>query len=1171
MKLSAKALFVSLLCVAAALSLSCSGSAQPLTDLSRSFQNPPASARPWVYWFWLNGNITREGITADLEAMKRVGIGGVLIMEVDQGAPLGPVSFAGKEWRELFAFVLTEASRLGLEVNMNNDAGWNGSGGPWITPDKAMQKVVWSETEVQGPAHFEAVLAQPKTVAGYYRDVSVLAFPTPGDYRVPEIEAKAAYDRRDFGPRADYGQVAPEQTIQRDRIVNLSAKMGADGRLTWDVPEGKWTVLRFGHTPTGAQNAPSPASGRGLECDKLSKEGAEAAFAGLMGKLVADSPALVGKALVATHIDSWENGSQNWTPRFREEFERLRGYDPLLYLPVMTGRVVDSLEVSERFLCDLRQTVSDLIVENYAGHLHELAQQHGLRLTIEAYGDTVVANLPYAGRCDEPMGEFWWPGMGAGGTLTEMASAAHVYGKPICGAEAFTANNDERWLAHPGLIKPLGDQAFCLGINRFVFHRYALQPWADRRPGMTMGPWGQHYERTQTWWEQSGPWHEYLTRCQYLLQSGLPVVDLLYLAPEGAPRSFSPPAAVLRAGYKADSCPPEALFTRVSVKDGLLVLPDGMSYRALVLPNSPTMTPALLERLSELAGQGATILGTPPSKAPGLTDYPQCDLEVKHLADALWGTGKIITGTTPQEVLAAAGVGPDFTADRTLNFLHRRIGETDAYFVANPLNHAVNALCNFRISGRRPSLWRPETGQVEAVAAFTQTKDRTQIPLHFEPGESVFVVFGTESAGPDPVLQVTRDGQSVLAPPVREAKVTIRRAIWTPSQVGKQTRDATQQVQRMLDRGVRSFVVSDLASEGDPARNIVKTLRVEYEAGGQTFTVKATDPERIRFQVPTGTQRILVRSALWGVPDDPVYGPKDVTEQVQKKVDGGQRSFVVAELATEGDPAPNVLKTLRVEYEVEGKTLSATAKDPEVISFELPADTPPPVQLERRADGALLAVAKEAGTYEVQMQSGRRLHFAGPAPRNLEVPGPWSVRFASGWGAPEEVSFPALISWSEHSDPGVQFFSGTATYRRSLQIPAELIAPDRRVILDLGRVEAFAQVRLNGADLGIRWHAPYCADITGAVKAGENELEVEVTNLWPNRMIGDEQLPEDSERRNNGTLVQWPQWLQEGKPSPTGRFTFTAWRLWSHDSELQPSGLLGPVTVRSLAVKVVSQ
>ncbi len=306
-------------------------------QLEQGFRTPPESARPWVYWFWLNGNITREGVTADLEAMQRVGIGGVLIMEVDQGAPLGPVKFAGPEWRELFKFVCSEAHRLGLEVNMNNDAGWCGSGGPWIPPELSMQKVTWSETRVEGGRRFEGVLPLPRSLHGFYRDIAVLAVPEPPvNVRIEGIRGKASFEPQILGPQpAAFPALPADAVIPRGRILDLTASMGKDGKIAWDAPPGKWLLLRFGHTTTGKENLPSPVSGRGLECDKLCKEGAEAHFNGLMAKLIADSRPLAGrgKTLVSMHIDSWEVGSQNWTPRMREEFQRRRGYDILPFLP----------------------------------------------------------------------------------------------------------------------------------------------------------------------------------------------------------------------------------------------------------------------------------------------------------------------------------------------------------------------------------------------------------------------------------------------------------------------------------------------------------------------------------------------------------------------------------------------------------------------------------------------------------------------------------------------------------------------------------------------------------------------------------------------------------------------------------------------------------------------
>ena len=323
------------------------------------------------------------------------------------------------------------------------------------------------------------------------------------------------------------------------------------------------------------------------------------------------------------------------------------------YLPTFTGRVVTSREVSERFLWDVRQTVSDLLVENYAGYMRELAHEHGLRLSIEADDGCPCDDLAYAGRADEPMAEYWatdWTLVNSF-PCTEMSSAAHIYGKRILGAEAFTSTDDEMWLRYPGSIKALGDWAFCSGINRFVFHRYAMQPWLDRKPGMSMGPYGLHYERTQTWWEQSKPWHEYLARCQFLLRQGLFVADICYLQPEGVPRKFVSPLASNvgkmpdRPGYNFDGCTSEVVLKRMSVRDGRLVLPDGMSYRLLVLPDAKTMTPQLLAKIAELVEAGATVVGPRPVKSPSMAGYPECDRQVKQLADRLWGDcdGKSIT------------------------------------------------------------------------------------------------------------------------------------------------------------------------------------------------------------------------------------------------------------------------------------------------------------------------------------------------------------------------------------------------------------------------------------------------------------------------------------------------------------------------------------------------
>ncbi|HTQ09220.1 MAG TPA: glycosyl hydrolase [Fimbriimonadaceae bacterium] len=1049
--------------------------------LKAGFASPPASARPWVYWFWLNGNITKEGITADLEAMKRVGIGGVLIMETDQGAPVGPVDFGSPQWRDLFHHAVEEAHRLGLQINMNDDAGWAGSGGPWITPEESMKKVVWSETPAEGGQDFDGTLPQPQTIAGYYRDIAVLAFPTPGSYRIKEVEGKAGFVRRDAPPTIDYGVAPGDSIVDPAKLQDLTSQMGADGHLNWTPPDGNWTIMRIGYTSTGSMNEPSPKTGLGLECDKLSEQGSEAAFNGLIGKLVQDSGPLAGPALVRMHIDSWEVGSQNWTQTFREEFRKRRGYDPLRYLPILSGRVIGSLAMSERFLWDMRETIAELLNDNYEGHMEQLARAHGIRLSTEAYGDMTMDDLAYAGRADEPMSEFWtWNGQMTdpeGNSLPyvyEMSSAAHIYGKPILGAESFTSDDSERWRYWPGVIKSLGDFEFARGVNRFVFHRYALQPWLNVAPGMSMGPWGLHYERTNTWWDESTPWHTYLARCQDLLQQGMPVVDVLYLAPEGAPSAFIPPPDGLHGPYRSDACSADALLHLALAKDGRIVFPSGMSYRVLVLPSGGGMTPQMLRAIKVLVDQGATVIGPKPVESPSLSDYPACDAEVKSLSDSLWGSGKISTKTVEQ-VLAAKGVPPDFASDHYLIAGHRRIGDSDVYFVANPRRANVDGVCRFRVAGKRPELWDPETGETRPAPSFWTAGGVTSIPLTFGPSDSLFVVFRPDGGIADPAIKFTRAGKDVFAE-AKLPKVVVTRALWGPAGDEARTKDVTAQVQRMADMGTTEFQVAALASEGDPALNVVKTLVVEYRIGGKSFTASATDPETITLQPP-------------------------------------------------------------------------------------PAPKPASAELQATSSGFNIQ-ASVAGAYEVVTKSGRTLRAHVEAiPKPFDVSGEWRVTFPPDKGAPDVIHGP-LGSLSDSDTPGVKYFSGTATYRKTIVAPQYLFGAGKRQILDLGDVQVMASVKVNGHDLGILWRSPYRVDVTRWLKPGVNSLEIAVTDLWPNRMIGDESLPEDGDRNPNGTLKSWPDWVLNGGHSPTGRIAFTSWKLWHKEDKLLPSGLIGPVTIQ---------
>ncbi|HEY1686228.1 MAG TPA: glycosyl hydrolase [Tepidisphaeraceae bacterium] len=1051
--------------------------------LADGFISPPFDCGPWVYWFWLDVNVTREGITADLEAMKAVGIAGVLIMDVDQGTPasFNGAKFGDAKWYELFQFACEEANRLGMQVNMTNDAGWCGSGGPWVTPELSMQVVVWSSTKITGGKSIENALPQPRAAMNFYRDIGVLAIPA-----APKSGAK--------------------RSVARARIVDLTGKMDVQGMLRCELPEGEWTILRFGHTTTGVQNHPAPDGGLGLETDKLSRAATLFQFESLMGRIIKMVGPLAGETLVATHIDSWETGVQNWTPTMRDDFKRLRGYDLFLYLPVLAGEVVDSAEVSQRFLWDLQKTVGDLLIENYAVAMREMARKHGMRLSIEGYSGEPASDVWYGGEADEPMSECWsWGRYGANETVTEMVSAGHVYGRNIIGQETFTADSGEKWLGHPAVVKDIGDWTFSEGVNRFVFHRYAMQPWTDPHyaPGVSMGPWGLHYERTQTWWKMSKTWHEYVARCCYMLRQGHFVADVCYMELEGAPRGFGRPDDGMghpprRPGYNYDGCPPELVLERMEFEDGFLTLPGGMKYRVLVLPEWRTMTAALLRKIKSLVDAGAMVIGPKPEASPSLMEYPHCDNEVKKIATELWDSGKIISGKSAAEVLAARGIKPDFECDQPMvRWAHRHVDDMDIYFVANGAvdgeypyaGRPMVANCSFRMADTRPEIWNPESGTISPVALYDTTDGITRIPIVLGPVQSVFVVF--------------RHAQS-----------------------SRQT-----EAVRSLSRDDKAILV----------------------AGG----------ERSR-------PRVEILSARYGKFDEPEH-TRDVKEIIQKLADKGETSFPVVEIAAiGGDPDLNVVKTLDVHCRVDGKEKHILLHDGDFVDFgDSGEDAPATLDINR--DGNIEICARKPGNYHCVLATGKTAAIAiSNIAEPMKIEGPWTVSFPSGWGAPEQIQLEKLIAWDKHDDAGLRYFSGTANYQCSFHIPAKMLAPEHRIELDLGRVAVMADVTLNGQHLGVLWKTPFRLNVNSALRAGRNKLEIAVANLWVNRLIGDQQLPADAERAPDGHLLIWPQWLLEGKPSPTGRFTFTTWELWRKTDPLVESGLIGPVRLLTSVRKRMS-
>jgi hypothetical protein len=974
-----------------------------IAALRAGFSNPPAWARPGVYWYFMDGNLSEEGMTKDLESMAEAGIGNLIFLEVNVGVPRGRVDFLSDRWLALFAHAEKECRRLNIDMTLGIGPGWSGSGGPWVAPEQSMQHLVSSVIAVSANENKKIKLPVPspkrpffgeggftpglkKQWQDFYEDVAVLAFPQPLDTgKIKDIDEKALYYRAPYSSvagvkpflTADTGSVPAGATVPKSEIIDLTGKLQPDGTLDWEVPQGNWIVMRFGRRNNGAVTRPAPFPGLGFEEDKMDTIALNDHLDHYTGRIFKKigKPAKASEGgLKFLHMDSWEMGAQNWTKNFRSEFIKRRGYDPLPFYPVYNGVIVESRGISERFLWDLRQTAQELVLEYHAGQVKKYAHRHGLKLSIEPYDMNPTADLELGAVADVPMCEFWSKDFGYNTSFScvEAASIAHVNGQPLVPAEAFTAEKNEGWKQYPGSMKAQGDWAFAAGINRLVYHTFQSQVLADSlRPGMTMGPYGIHWDRNQTWWPMVADYHRYISRCQFMLQQGRTVADVLYLSPEGAPHVFRPPSSALtgeepvrdRRGYNFDGCSPGQLLT-AGVKDNQVVFPGGATYTLLVLPDIATMTPRLLEKIGALIYEGAVVVGGPPVQSPGLAGYPGCDEQVKTLSRTIWGSleippayaertygkGKIIWGagistrsdglyplySITAGILKNMGLPEDLEWAGDLRYTHRTSPGRDIYFVANKTDEPLQTDAVFRCDNGSPELWDPITGEMRALPAFTQGEGQTSIPLQFAPHQSFFVVFKKDKAA------------------------------------------------------------------------------------------------------------------------TPVPGKENFPEF--KNID----------------------------------TLNTA----------------------------------------------------------------WTVSFDPKWGGPEKIVFDQLEDWTTRPEKGIKYYSGTAVYSQRFDLE-ESTGKNARIVLDLGEVKNLARVKLNGKDLGVVWTAPWQVNITGMVKQKGNELEIEVANLWPNRLIGDEQLPDDGIK--NG---QWPEWLLQGTPRTSGRYTFTTYKHYKKDAPLLSSGLIGPVTIK---------
>lgn len=732
--------------------------------MENAFRQPGDAQKPWAYWWWLKGNVTRELITHDLEAMKRAGFGGLLHFDArgyHEGhvpPPESRMEFMSPEWREMLKWSIAEAGRLGLQVSVNLSSCAGALKGPWDVGEDAPKRLVWTSTKVRGPASVELSLGRP--TEKFFWNVAVLAVRQADAVSTPAAAKPADPIELSTGWRNAEGKPGAQSPALE--VLDLTDRADSQGRLRWDVPAGSWQVLRF-----GCMTMP----GHEYDVDILSEKAVTGHFDRMGKAILADAKSVGGKALTHFYSVSWEGASPSWTLGLDEEFLRRRGYAMRSYLPVLAGIPLPSRERFERFLCDYHTTLADLFRDHMYETLRQRCHEAGLLWHSESGGpwerklSTFVHadQLAFLARNDMPQGEFWFRGQPHKQQLNRpIAMAAHLYGRPLAAAEAFT-HMVQHWSAWPGGLKADADIAFCDGINHLVWHTFTASLPEFGAPGDEYFA-GTHINPNITWFNEARPYLDYLSRCQVLLRRGLFVGDVCcyvgdnaYLHWGRAEKWSAKPTYVLGKGYTYDLVNTEVLLERMSVRDGDLVLPDGMSYRVLVVDmDSETASPQALSKIQALVEAGATVaLGTRrPKRTSGLCNYPACDEQVARLADALWagadrpqrraiGKGLLVTGTPLDDVLKSKAVMPDF--EGPFDYTHRRAADLDLFFVAGQ----GAADCTFRVRDKAPEFWDPQTGAVRPALAWRSTEDgRTVVPLQLPKTGSTFVVFRKPASQP---------------------------------------------------------------------------------------------------------------------------------------------------------------------------------------------------------------------------------------------------------------------------------------------------------------------------------------------------------------------------------------------------------------------------------------
>jgi hypothetical protein len=738
-------LLLSWLCISVLMMSGCSERVN--TKLTEEFINPSGTYRPGSFWCWLNGNMSRESITRDLEDMRDKGMGSAGLWDVAaiSNPSLIPAGgpFLDKESAELIRHAESEGKRLGFEVGIIASSGWN-AGGSWVTPDWASKSLFFSETVAEGGKKVTLDLPYPALPPDcprnddgtpvFTKEVAVIAVQWNNDRIIPEIS----------------------------QVLDISSA-SKSGRLQWDAPEGTWAILRFVCSNNGQRLiVPSPNSD-GLFIDFFDPEATKRYLQYFMDRL-GYKPGDSGLAYY--EFDSMElSEGIPWTDNFPAYFTGRMGYDLVKYLPLLAGW--ENHQMAGRFRYDFKKFVSDQFIHSHYETATDFLQKYNADLVAEAGGPgppiwntCPVDALKALGNVSVPRGEFWIKHRNMF-LVKQIASASHIYGKKVVDAESFTTWR--RWKDSPFEMKRIVDRAFCEGLNYVTLCNYASTNPEDGLPGRTLHA-GADFNPGTTWWAKSKPFMDYLSRCSYLLQQGLFVADACYFYGDQAPNFFpayhdvpeKPTIPGLNKGYDFDVVNSDVILNRMSVKDGRIVLPDGVGYRVMLLPDQDHMPLEVLEKLAQLVSEGATIIGRPPTTVPGLKDYAEKNQKLKELAAGMWGVtdgkavfqnnygkGRVIHGLTLTQVLEADGISRDFgySGAHEIDYIHRTTATEEIYFLRNESGHAVNSLCSFRVDGKYPELWDPSDGSMKRITNFKRKDGLTNIEMELPAHGSVFVVF----------------------------------------------------------------------------------------------------------------------------------------------------------------------------------------------------------------------------------------------------------------------------------------------------------------------------------------------------------------------------------------------------------------------------------------------